>query len=85
MSATAQAPETAPPNRRPAGEIPPSLILVTNEILAVGRFSRTTLWRRLREGTFPAPIPDGGDHRRWRRADIEAWVKGEWTPAKKAA
>ena len=40
--------------------------------------SRTTLWRRVQSGDFPAPVRLGGNGSRavgWRRADIERWLK----------
>ena len=37
------------------------------------RLSRTTLWRRIRAGTFPAPIDIGGRHV-WPESAIRAWL-----------
>ncbi len=30
--------------------------ITTSEVCALGRFSRATLWRRVKAGTLPAPI-----------------------------
>jgi prophage regulatory protein len=57
----------------------------TNPALAILRrpqvseetgLSRTSIYRRIADGTFPAPIPLG-QHSRcvgWRRGDIDAWL-----------
>lgn len=36
--------------------------------------SRTTLWRKIREGTFPAPIRLSEKARGWRLSVIRAWI-----------
>ncbi len=35
--------------------------------------SRTTLWRRVKDGKFPKPVYLPGGQRRWRLADLLAW------------
>ena len=38
--------------------------------------SRTTLWRRIREGEFPAPVRLGKNTNAvgWLESDVEAWI-----------
>lgn len=36
--------------------------------------SRTTLWRKVREHTFPAPLELSHHARAWRLSDIREWV-----------
>lgn len=36
-------------------------------------FSRTTIWRRIKEGTFPKPLKLGVQKRAWRESDVEKW------------
>lgn len=36
--------------------------------------SRSTLYRRIAEGLFPAPVPLGGRSVGWLDADIDAWI-----------
>jgi predicted DNA-binding transcriptional regulator AlpA len=36
-------------------------------------WSRTTLWRRIKDGTFPAPRYLPGGQRRWLLAELLAW------------
>jgi predicted DNA-binding transcriptional regulator AlpA len=36
-------------------------------------WSRTTIWRRVKDGTFPRPRYLPGGQRRWLLADLLAW------------
>ena len=45
------------------------------EVLALLSVSRSTLNRWIREGAFPRPVKLGKRAVRWRRADIEHWLK----------
>ena len=52
-------------------------ILRIGEILAMTGLSKTTLWRRIQAGEFPAPVRLGGYHSRavgWRRSEVESWI-----------
>ena len=47
------------------------------EVMEITGLSRTTIWRRERDGSFPAPIRLGGEHTRtvgWREQDIYEWI-----------
>ncbi|MYB46043.1 MAG: AlpA family phage regulatory protein [Acidimicrobiia bacterium] len=47
------------------------------EVLEITGLSRTTIWRREREGSFPAPFRLGGEGTRavgWREQDIYDWI-----------
>ena len=53
-------------------------ILRTVDVLALLRISRSTLWRRVRDGEFPQPVRLGGAKSRavgWRRTDVERWLE----------
>lgn len=39
-----------------------------------GYKSRTTIWRKLCDGTFPCPIDLGGRQIGWLREDITNWI-----------
>ena len=45
------------------------------EVLALLSVSRSTLNRWIREGAFPRPVKLGKRAVRWRRSDIEHWLK----------
>ena len=47
------------------------------EVAEVTGLSKTTIWRRVRSGDFPAPVRLGGRGSRsvgWRKSDIEDWL-----------
>ncbi|MCY4623291.1 MAG: AlpA family phage regulatory protein [bacterium] len=47
------------------------------EVIEITGLSRTTIWRRERDGLFPPPIRLGGEHTRavgWREQDIYDWI-----------
>ena len=61
-----------------SGLDPASVILRTPTVLAMIALSRTSLWRRVRAGDFPAPVRLGGAGSRavgWRREDVERWLE----------
>lgn len=37
--------------------------------------SRTTIWRRVRSGTFPAPVDLGNGLIGWPESVVESWLK----------
>ena len=45
------------------------------EVLALLSVSRSTLNRWIQDGAFPRPVKLGKRAVRWRRADIEHWLK----------
>ena len=56
----------------------PRAILRTAEVLEVVGLSRTTIWRRVQAGDFPAPIrlgPAGSRAVGWRSEEVEEWVR----------
>jgi prophage regulatory protein len=50
-------------------------LLCCKEIMGLtGIKSRSTIWRRVKEKTFPAPIRMGENSVRWRESDIRDWL-----------
>jgi prophage regulatory protein len=52
-------------------------LLTVDDITKLGLGSRTTIWRRVKEGNFPKPIRFGNAHSsplRWRLEDIHKWI-----------
>ncbi len=62
----------------PIAALPDALLLISHEVFEVTRLSPSTIYRQIRTGKFPGPIPTATQHRRWRRADIESWLAGSW-------
>ena len=49
-------------------------VLRPREVCNVLSVSRTTLWRRVRDGSFPAPLRLSDNIVGWRVADVERWL-----------
>jgi prophage regulatory protein len=50
-------------------------LLTAKDVLALTGFkSRTTLYRRARQGRFPSPCTLGANKIRWRASDIHDWM-----------
>ena len=45
------------------------------EVMARTGFSRVTLWRRVRDGAFPAPIELGTNMIGWLEEEIQNWIE----------
>jgi prophage regulatory protein len=43
-------------------------------------FSATTLWRKIRQGDFPAPVKLSPGITAWRKTEIDAWLAGKGKP-----
>lgn len=46
------------------------------EVEKVTGLSRSTIYRRIEQGTFPRPFDLGGNAVRWRETDLIAWRSG---------
>ena len=49
-------------------------ILRFREVCWMIGLSRTTLWRKVRDGEFPAPVRLGANSIGWRRSAVEGWL-----------
>jgi prophage regulatory protein len=52
----------------------PTRLVKKPTVLARMTWSDTTLWRRVRDGSFPQPIRISPGRVAWRESDIEAWI-----------
>jgi prophage regulatory protein len=55
------------------------------EVLKMIGVSRTTLWRMVRSGVFPAPIQITSRNRGYLLQDVEAWMRARTEPATSSA
>ncbi len=48
---------------------------------------RSTIWRKVRDGSLPLPIVTGTNSRRWNEDEIDAWLasRPQWPTAPQAA
>ncbi len=49
-------------------------LLTRHEVEARTALSRTSIYRKLREGTFPEPLKIGERALRWPASEIESWL-----------
>jgi predicted DNA-binding transcriptional regulator AlpA len=53
------------------------LLLSFEDLKTLGiTYSRMTLWRRMKAGTFPLAVKLGKNRRCWRRDEIVAFIEG---------
>jgi prophage regulatory protein len=51
-------------------------LLSTSDVLSLtGYRSRTTLWRKVKDRLFPAPVKLNGVTLRWRESEIRDWIE----------
>ena len=66
-------------------ELNGSRILRIPEVCAVTGLGKSTIYKKLSEGTFPEPLRLGPRAIGWRARDLLAWLEDpgrEWDPAK---
>jgi prophage regulatory protein len=51
-------------------------ILRKPRVLAIAGIGHTTLYKAIKDGTFPAPLKLGIRAVGWRKSDIDAWLAG---------
>ena len=44
------------------------------DVMRITALSRSTVYRRVAEGRFPAPVNLGGRASAWQRAALQAWI-----------
>jgi prophage regulatory protein len=54
-------------------------------VCALTTLSRTTLWRRVRDGKFPSPVRISDGRVAWPKAVVEQWLKEKADPQAAAA
>jgi predicted DNA-binding transcriptional regulator AlpA len=52
-------------------------LLSWSELRKVVPLSRSTVWRRVRDGRFPAPLQISPGRVAWREDDIRAWMAAQ--------
>ena len=53
-------------------------IIRIREVMDRTGLAKSSLWDRVHNHEFPAPLRLGGEHRRtvgWRESDVEAWIE----------
>jgi prophage regulatory protein len=52
----------------------PPKLLSYSEVEDLTSLSRVTIWRKVREGSFPRPLRIGQNRVAWRSEDLIAWI-----------
>jgi len=53
---------------------PVPIIIRMREVLRMVGLSRATIYKRIKQGTFPAAVPLGDVAVGWLRAEVEQWI-----------
>jgi prophage regulatory protein len=51
------------------------------EVEVITSLSKTTRWRKIKAGEFPAPIKISARRCAWRKSDIASWLATKTAPA----
>lgn len=52
----------------------PAVMLRFSDVIERTGLSRTTIWRKVRAGTFPAPVQLGLNSVGWPESEVDTWV-----------
>lgn len=64
-----------PPNRPPvAAPSPAPAFYRLRDVMRITALSRSTIYRRVAEGRFPAPVRLGGRASAWQCASLQLWI-----------
>ncbi|XVJ69645.1 MAG: AlpA family phage regulatory protein [Rhizobacter sp.] len=58
-----------------SGCLPASGFMRQKQVLVLVPFSKSTLWRRVQEGSFPKPVKLSPRVTVWRTSDIQSWIQ----------
>ena len=56
------------------GTAPTDRLIRLREVVARTGLSRSTIYRKMRDGSFPEAVKAGDRAVRWRESEIEAWL-----------
>ncbi len=57
--------------------LPETGFIRQSALLPLLGFSATTLWRRVKQGSFPRPLKLSVNVTAWRAEDIRAWIESQ--------
>lgn len=62
---------------RPPLQLPTTGYVRQSQLLKFVPFSKTTLWRKVKAGDFPAPVKLSQGVTAWRAEDVHAWIAAQ--------
>ena len=74
---TPPAAEVPAANPAPGIKLPETGFLRQPQVLAFVPISKSTLWRRIQERSFPQPVKLSAGITAWRAEDIRNWIAGQ--------
>ena len=63
-----------PAANEPVEQPKPRRLLRLTDVMDRVPLCKTTIYSRIRAGTFPAPVPLGGDMVGWVESEVDAWI-----------
>lgn len=51
-------------------------LLKLTDVCARTSMGKTSIYRKIDQGTFPAPVQVGPKMVRWKKSEIDAWING---------
>ena len=63
----------------PIGELPQTGFVRQSRLIHVLAFSSSTLWRKVKAGTFPRPVKLSARITAWRLEEIHQWINSRAT------
>lgn len=80
-AASSATPSAAPAPAPEALQLPATGFLRMRQVLVFVPISKSTLWRRVQERAFPAPVKLSSHVTAWRAEDVQRWIREQGKPA----
>lgn len=81
MHPSVSSPALPAPSPVPTLKLPETGFLRERQVLAFVPISKSTLWRRVQEQAFPAPVKLSAHVTAWRAEDVRQWIQEQGRPA----
>jgi predicted DNA-binding transcriptional regulator AlpA len=78
-------PTTAQTTQPIAAALIPDARLTLSTVRAITGEGRSTIYEKIKAGTFPPQVIQSRRFARWRAGDVMAYLRGEWVPKQEGA
>lgn len=69
---------TPPPGAgSPPAQLPATGFIRLTQLVALIPFSRASVWRKVKAGTFPQPVKLSERVTAWKAEDVRAWIEAQ--------
>lgn len=69
---------------QPTADLPVTGYIRLSHLIRLIPFSRATVWRKVKAGTFPKPYKLSEQITAWRAEDVRAWIDAQGAPGEAA-